>query len=239
MTEGEFFLLTEKYRHRKAAELLRNYHNTQEKKALAPYRRVEKWLGLFPIEEHSFPQLADRYHLHLTKADVCWKEHNLLSTFRVSDRPSSSPFLPVHVFLDHLRSAHNVGSILRTTEAFRLGSLFFSPMTPFINNPKVQKTSMQTYDKVRCEQISSPALLPRPLIALETDPLAPSIFEFEFPPSFTLMVGNEEYGLSEESLREKDFIISIPLFGFKNSLNVAAAYAIAAGIISASLRRAS
>jgi tRNA G18 (ribose-2'-O)-methylase SpoU len=50
------------------------------------------------------------------------------------------------------------------------------------------------------------------------------------------MLGNEEYGLSEEALSLRDETVKIPLHGFKNSLNVAAAFAIAAGVISHQLR---
>ncbi len=238
MTEGEFSRFSERYRHKKAAELLRQFYETPSPRFLALYRRLERWLGLEPLPEADFPQLSDRYHFHLTRADVSWKEHNLLNTFRVKDIPSAAPCLPVHIYLDHLRSAHNVGSILRTTEAFRFAGIFFKTNTPYIDNPKVQKTSMQTYDKVPCKRIESLDELPGPLIALETDPLAESVFTFSFPKTFTLMLGNEEYGLSEESLKKRDAIVSIPLFGYKNSLNVASAYAIAAGVISHQLRHA-
>lgn len=232
MTETEFFALSERFRNKKAAELLRSYYETQTPALLNTYRRIEKWLQLEQLDPQNFPQFSDRYHYHLVKAEVAWKEHNLLSSFRVQDRPSAAPFLSAHVYLDNLRSAHNVGSILRTAEAFRLGQIYFGKNTPYIDNVKVQKTSMESYDKVDCKRVAHLEELPRPLIALETDPLAPSVFDFAFPDSFTLMLGNEEYGLSDEALSQRDAIVCIPLCGFKNSLNVASAFAIAAGVIS-------
>jgi tRNA G18 (ribose-2'-O)-methylase SpoU len=237
MTEGEFLRLSERYRHKRAAQLLRLYQDNPEPRKLSLYRRVEKWMRLPPFEENHFVQMSDRYHLHLAKAGLSWKEHNLLhSPYNQADRASSESFLPLAIYLDNLRSAFNVGSILRTTEAFRLGTVCFSKATPFIDNPKVQKTSMNTCDKVPCEQHTDLSLLPRPLIALETAPEAPSAFAFEFPSSFTLLLGNEEYGLSPDSLAACDAVVQIPLYGYKNSLNVASAYAIVAGIISHQLR---
>jgi tRNA G18 (ribose-2'-O)-methylase SpoU len=50
------------------------------------------------------------------------------------------------------------------------------------------------------------------------------------------MLGNEEYGLSQEALSARDDMVCIPLYGYKNSLNVASAFAIAAGCISHRLR---
>jgi tRNA(Leu) C34 or U34 (ribose-2'-O)-methylase TrmL len=237
MTEGEFLRLSERFRHKKTAKLLRTFHEVRDPRQLALYRRIENWLRLIPLEVSDFRQLSDRYHFHLAKAGISWKEHNLISSpFQTPDRPSSASFLPIAIYLDNLRSAFNVGSILRTTEAFRLGKVYFSKNTPFVDNLKVQKTSMNTFDKVPCDREVKLSELPRPLIALETDPQAPSLFDFTFPQSFTLMLGNEEYGLSEEALTLRDETVKIPLHGFKNSLNVAAAFAIAAGVISHQLR---
>ena len=89
---------------------------------------------------------------------------------------------------------------------------------------------MGTSASVPCKQggINS---CPGPLIALETMETAPSLFDFEFPESFTLLLGNEERGLKESTLQAADHVVQIPLIGSKNSLNVAAAFAIAAANI--------
>ncbi len=237
MTEGEFQRLSERYRHKRCAQLLRSYLDNRDLHALKVYRRLENWLSLPLLSETDFIQLSDRYHQHLSIAGISWKEHHLLSSPCVqADQSSDVPYLPISIYLDNLRSAFNVGSILRTTEAFRLGKVCFAKNTPFADHPKVQKTSMNTFDKVPCERTVDLSSLPTPLIALETDPTAPSVFDFKFPVSFTLLLGNEEYGLSEESLKMTSAIVRIPLFGFKNSLNVASAFAIAAGAICHQLR---
>lgn len=237
VTEGEFLRYSERFRNKIGARLLRLFYESNEPRHRALYRRVEEWSGLPRLPEEDFHTLSDRYHMHLEKAKIELKEHDLLfPAFHKMDHTSSAPWLSVSVYLDNLRSAFNVGSILRTTEAFRLGNVRFGKTTPFIDNLKVQKTSMCTYDKVVCERALSLAELPRPLIALETAEDAPSIFDFPFPDSFTLMLGNEEYGLSEEALSQRDAIVKIPLYGFKNSLNVASAFAIASSVISHQLR---
>jgi tRNA G18 (ribose-2'-O)-methylase SpoU len=233
MTEGEFLRFSQRFRHKTAAQLLRRFYD--EGKDLVLYRRVETWLCLPKLDEGDFRRLSNRYHFHLDKANISWKEHNLLLKDGV-DCPSFAPFLPVGIYLDNLRSAFNVGSILRTTEALRLGTVYFAKNTPFIDNLKVQKTSMFTYDKVPCERNVALSQLPGPLIALETDANAACVFDFVFPSSFTLMLGNEEYGLSEEALALRTATVRIPLYGYKNSLNVASAFAIAAGVISHQLR---
>ncbi|NDD57973.1 MAG: TrmH family RNA methyltransferase [Chlamydiae bacterium] len=227
-TAAKFLSLPETQRHKKASEILREIHQGN-KLLISLYNEICTWMEIIEIP-WNYEQIADRFHFHLVKSGVSWQEHNLLIV-REKDRVSSAPFLPIAIYLDNLRSAFNVGSILRTVEAFRLGSVYFSSLTPFTDNPKVQKTSMGTFDKVPCYQISSLEGLPRPFIGLETADFAPPIHTFTFPSSFTLFMGNEEYGLSKTTLQEIDCFIQIPLIGSKNSLNVASAFAISASNI--------
>jgi tRNA G18 (ribose-2'-O)-methylase SpoU len=228
-TETEFLKLSVKMRHTWAARTLRYYH-LEAKETL--YRRIEAWLELPPINLQDIKALSDRYHFHLAQIGQSWQEYNLLAKHQKSDVDSNIPFLQVGVYLDNIRSAFNVGSIIRTVEAFRLGPIYFAKQTPYIDNPKVQKTSMFTFDKVNCYQDRPLEQLPKPLIALETVPNAPSLFEFSFPKECTLLLGNEEYGLSDQALSMADQAIQIPLYGFKQSLNVASAFAIVAAVIS-------
>ncbi|NDB83428.1 MAG: TrmH family RNA methyltransferase [Alphaproteobacteria bacterium] len=229
-TQTKFLSLPPEQQHKKASELLRQIQRGE--RYLEPiYNNLCIWMNLALLPKFSLEPLSNRFHLHLQNADVSWQEHNLLLVNK-SDQPSDIACLPIGIYLDNLRSAFNVGSILRTVEAFRLGTVYFSRSTPFINHPKVQKTSMGTFDKIRCIQVDSLEGLPRPFIALETVTSAPTISDFTFPPSFTLLLGNEEYGLSETTLASVDQFVQIPLLGYKNSLNVASAFAIAASKIS-------
>ncbi len=227
-TEKKFDTLPLNAKHKKAAELLRSIWKGG---SISTYRNIEEWLALPKLNPEDLKDISDRFHMHLACAGRSLKEHNLLPLVNQGDAASKEPFLPIAIYLDHLRSAHNVGSIVRTTEALRLGSIYFSPSTPFIDNPKVQKTSMQTFNKVPCFQLSSLEELPRQLIALETTKNATSVFDFSFPQTFTLLLGNEEYGLSDAALEAADHFVQIPLPGSKNSLNVASAYAVAAACI--------
>lgn len=183
------------------------------------------------VEDPTIEMISDLCQQHNKKAGVQWKEHHLLPRVSQGDRQESAPAWPIAVYLDHLRSAHNVGSIIRTVEALALGSIYFSPDTPFIDNKQVQNTSMGACQWVDAVKDCPLQMLPKPVIALETCPTAKSIYEFPFPPTFTLVVGNEEYGCSAETLSTADEILYIPLRGRKNSLNVANAFALVAGEI--------
>ncbi|MBM3193453.1 MAG: RNA methyltransferase [Chlamydiae bacterium] len=125
----------------------------------------------------------------------------------------------------------NVGSIIRTTEAFRLGEIHFSEKTPYIDHPKIEKSAMDTSSLITCHQNTPLSALKAPLIGIETAKDALSLYDFIFPKTFSLLFDNEEYGLSEKTLSSAHHIIKIPLLGSKNSLNVASAFAILASEI--------
>jgi tRNA G18 (ribose-2'-O)-methylase SpoU len=196
--------------------------------SLSDYRFVESLLDLPSLDLVDTKKVSDRLQLHKQQVGQVITEASFQAEILTDDKESSTPFLDVHVVLNQLRSAFNVGSILRTTESMRLGSLYFEGITPKASSEKVQKTAMGCHDKVPCFDLHDVSALPRPIIGLETAKNAASIYDFKFPRTFTLILGNEEYGLSDEWLKACDQIVTIPMWGFKNSLNVASAYAITA-----------
>lgn len=229
-TKRKFLQLDAAQRHKKCAELLRKCYE-EKSTDFGNYAILLEWMHFLPYEHKDFKSLADRYHWHLQQAGLSLKEHNLLPSLRTGDRTPKLSFPNIAIYLDHVRSAYNVGSILRTTEALRIGKVYFSEKTPFIDNEKVQRTAMGAAELVPCFQHIPLSQLPRPIIALDTSDAAIPLAHFVFPETFTLILGNEEYGISNASLQEADHLIEIPLFGAKNSLNVACAFAIAAAKI--------
>ncbi|MDN3504562.1 MAG: TrmH family RNA methyltransferase [Rhabdochlamydiaceae bacterium] len=229
-TRAKFLSLSGKNKHKNAAEILKR-GLIKEPKLLTHYSELASWLDLPPISERD--KLYDRYHYHLKLATITLKEHNFLPEMKRFDKAVASKKLPVAIYLDHLRSAHNVGSILRTAESFGIGNICFCPNTPFIDNQQLKNTAKGVANYLDCHKDFSK--LPRPLIAIETHENAVSLNEFEFPDECTIMMGNEEYGLSNESIEMADYIVEIPLVGMKNSINVAAAFAIVAAKISETL----
>ena len=235
-TEKKFLSLPIKRQHKKCAELLRRlYDQFLGKEEWTTdwqlYQELLQWMNEFACETPTIKTLSDRYHWHLQQAQISKKEHHLLPQIRKGDRLQGEETWPIAIYLDNVRSAHNVGSMIRTVEALALGSLYFSSKTPFTTHKQVQDTAMGATQWVPCYQGVDLPSLPRPIVVLETTQEALSLYEFIFPSSFTLVVGNEEYGCSNETLELADYLIEIPLRGRKNSLNVANAFAIAAGEI--------
>ncbi|NGX34287.1 MAG: putative TrmH family tRNA/rRNA methyltransferase [Candidatus Anoxychlamydiales bacterium] len=231
-TKKKFLTLDIKKQHKKLSEILRQIYEKILLKQYAEhlfkhYSQLCNWMQIDFLDSKDIKKISDRYHFHLKKAAVSLKEHNLLPTIRSIDGNNiEMPFLENAIYLDGLRSAFNVGNIIRTTEALRIGKIYFDEKTPYIDNEKVQKTSMGSYQLTKCENKFNLKDLPRPFIGLDTSEKSISIHDFIFPEKFTMILGNEEYGISDKMLKEIDYLIEIPMLGFKNSINVASAFAI-------------
>lgn len=233
-TSRKFLALPSVQQHKKCSEILREAIESESQEIyinkLNHYQKMLQWLNMDFKPLNGFKEISDRYHYHLKIAEQHLKEHRLLSV-KKTDKTAGEPFWNINIYLDNLRSAHNVGSIIRTTEAFRLGKIHFSPVTPSIANQQVKNAAMGCEEWVETEIRASLFDLPSPYIALETSEHAISLYDFIFPETFTLIVGNEEYGCSDETLAGADYLVEIPLRGKKNSLNVANAFAVAAAEI--------
>lgn len=235
-TQRKFQSFCENKKHKKCAELLRHIYKNRCSQLewetdWKNYQQLLQWMSQPYVEDPTLEMIANLCHQHECSAGIQRKEHHLLPRVTRGDREESAPRWSIAIYLDHLRSAHNVGSIIRTVEAFAMGSIYFSPDTPFIDHKQVRDTSMGAYEWVEAFRDKPLMALPRPIIALETCPTAKTIYDYQFPTTFTLVVGNEEYGCSEQTLALADEILYIPLRGRKNSLNVANAFALIAGEI--------
>jgi 23S rRNA (guanosine2251-2'-O)-methyltransferase len=141
--------------------------------------------------------------------------------------------IEITLILDNLRSAFNVGSIFRTAECFGISKIYLCGYTPNPTNQKVTKTAMGTENFVDWEKCDSTDKLIRQLknenvqiYALETVESAKLISEADIREPAAIVIGNEALGISSKILQLADEIIQIPIFGWKNSLNVGVATAI-------------
>lgn len=143
------------------------------------------------------------------------------------------PKHPIYLILDNLRSAFNVGSIFRTADTSRLAQVITCGYTAHPPHAKLDKTALGTLEYVptrhfdsTTEAVSHLRQAGTPVFALETTTASSVYTECPYPQPLGLVLGNEALGVSREVLDQCDQILEIPLFGFKNSMNVAAAAAV-------------
>lgn len=149
------------------------------------------------------------------------------------DRQGVATRFPFNVWLDDVRSPFNVGSIVRTAEAYGFSAVFSSPLSPGIDHPRTRRSAMgaEAHLEFRSLSLEELKLLweDRPVFALELG--GTPLDRFDFPSEGLVLVGGEELGLCPQALAWADASagrVSLPMYGRKASLNVGVAFGVLA-----------
>lgn len=136
---------------------------------------------------------------------------------------------PIVLVLDNLRSMNNVGSAFRTADAFLCEEIFLCGITAQPPHREIHKTALGATETVQWSYYESTmAAVERlknqdyQIISIEQADMSISLRDFNIPDSqkIALVFGNEIKGVDEEIVRISDYVIEIPQFGSKHSLNV-------------------
>jgi len=137
--------------------------------------------------------------------------------------------------LENIRSVLNVGSIFRTADC--LGAeVFLCGYSPTPHHPKFTKTALGAEKTVRWKHFDTVkqavdtfrSNFPHrsAVYAVEITEEAKILWEESFPLHVALIFGNEVKGVSKTAMRLAHKTIKIPMFGSKESFNVAVAVGI-------------
>jgi tRNA G18 (ribose-2'-O)-methylase SpoU len=141
------------------------------------------------------------------------------------------------VLLDNIRSAWNVGSILRSADGFGFDHVYLCGITPTPENEAVRKTSLGAEETLLWSYHKDAVKLADGLkregwrvIALEEGEGAEKINSISSEPGerLALILGSETTGVDPGLLDLSDEVVAIPMRGVKRSLNVAVAFSVAA-----------
>ena len=142
--------------------------------------------------------------------------------------------LPFYVVCDNIRSLENIGSIFRTADALGVNKIYLGGICGQPSNQKISKTALGAERWVPwehhwqvwriIEKLKDQGVF---IVALEQtkESLSYDKFKPKFP--LALVVGNEIKGVSPSVIKRADQVIYLPMFGRKESLNVAVAFGIA------------
>ena len=146
-----------------------------------------------------------------------------------------APKMQVICVLDNIRSMHNVGSVFRTADAFRLEKLYLCGITPHPPHREIRKTAIGAENSVSWEGITHSLDLVKDLkqqgwilvAAEQTDNSLP-LPQWQLNPQnkYALILGHEIDGVNQEVIDLCDLSVEIPQYGTKHSLNIS----VAAGI---------
>lgn len=142
---------------------------------------------------------------------------------------------PITLICDNITNAPNIGSLFRIADAFGVRELIFcgehiplgrkmiktSRATEKVVNYRVETSALDVVNNLKANNHS--------IISLEITNNSKSIHTVEFPKNqaIVLVVGDENFGVSEDILKLSDATIHIDMFGQNSSMNVVQAANIA------------
>ena len=177
-----------------------------------------------------------------TRGDVCPYCGAATAVIPLKRAPAAishpAPRRAIELLLDNIRSAYNVGSIFRTADGAAARHLHLCGITATPKHAKVHKTALGADGRIpwthnRNALDTAIALKQQGYIlwALEETPQAESLYtaDLTVPDGrpLLLILGNEKTGVDPAILSQCHRILALPMFGHKNSLNVAVACGIA------------
>ena len=131
--------------------------------------------------------------------------------------------------LDNIRSAHNVGSALRTADAFKADKVWLCGICACPPSAEIHKSALGAENSVPWEHADDTlALVGRlrldgfTVVSVEQTERSVSLETFTPEPGrkYAFIFGNEVDGVQQSVVDASDFSLEIPQFGTKHSLNV-------------------
>lgn len=150
--------------------------------------------------------------------------------FKASDK------LPLVVVLDNVRSLHNIGSVFRTSDAFRVACIYLCGITATPPHAEIHKTALGAEDTVDWQYVDNAVeavdnLKQSGYFVYSVEQCEGSVMLDELvldkSKKYAVVLGNEVKGVQQEVINHSDGCIEIPQYGTKHSLNVS----VTAGIV--------
>ncbi len=148
------------------------------------------------------------------------------------DEFKRSEKIPIVVVLENIRSAYNVGSVFRTSDAFLLRSIYICGYTAYPPHKEIKKTALGAEDTVEWKYFKKTGEAIEELKkehysiysveqAINSHPLHQ--VKFGKDEKVAVIFGNEVTGVEQSTIELTDGCIEIPQLGMKHSLNIATA----------------
>lgn len=161
---------------------------------------------------------------------------NKLSSFKnpdgfgavVKKRESKDIKAPRVLLLDHLNDPGNMGTIIRSAEAFGFKDIIVTTGTVDIYNEKTLRASMGSVFRLNIKEtnIEEISMLKKSYRIVAADMGGYDINKYKINEDLILAIGNEANGLSEEIRNLTETFVKIPMQGEIESLNAAIAASI-------------
>ncbi len=142
----------------------------------------------------------------------------------------ASEKMPLVVVLDDVRSMYNVGSVFRTSDAFRVEAICLCGITARPPHAEIHKTALGAEDSMEwryfehtIDAVEALKAKGYYVFSIEQCEGSTMLQNLKTEPGrrYAIVLGNEVKGVKQEVVDRCDGCIEVPQFGTKHSLNVA------------------
>lgn len=137
--------------------------------------------------------------------------------------------VPIVIVLDNVRSAHNVGSVFRTSDAFLIEQVILCGICPVPPKNEIRKTALGATESVEWSYFKDSIDCIKDLknkgytiasVEQADNSVVLNDFSIHNSQKIALVFGNEVNGVNDEIVQISDSVIEIPQYGTKHSLNI-------------------
>ena len=187
-------------------------------------------LNTLPFRAHLLYPKLEKKSLKMRTLTVEDMHRIDVATFKQAQK------LPLIMVLDNVRSLHNVGSVLRTADAFRIEAVYMCGITATPPSAEIHKTALGAEDSVAWQYFEDTLQAVEKLktegytvLAVEQVEGSLKLGDFAFEPQkkYALVMGNEVKGVRQDVVDACHQALEIPQYGTKHSMNVS----VTAGIV--------
>ncbi len=145
------------------------------------------------------------------------------------DEVKASAKIPIIVVLENIRSAYNVGSVFRTSDAFLVEAIYITGYSAKPPHKEIKKTALGAEDSVSwthfanaTDAIAGLREKKYKVYAIEQVENSTHLHDlaWETHEPIAIVLGNEVTGVEQTTIGLCDGCIEIPQLGMKHSLNI-------------------
>ena len=142
------------------------------------------------------------------------------------------PKIPLVVVLDNVRSLSNIGSVFRTSDAFRVEEILLCGISATPPNAEIHKTALGAENSMQWRYFPETLTAIHELktagyiiFAIEQaeNSISLETLSLEKNSKYAIVLGHEVHGVQQSVINASDGCIEIPQYGTKHSLNVSVA----------------
>lgn len=175
-------------------------------------------------------KLSTVIHIHINNSEENMRKLKITELNRISaEQFKEAKKLPLIVVLDNVRSQYNVGSVFRTSDAFRVESIYLCGISATPPHQEIHKTALGAEDTVEWKYFKNTIEAIKELkeagyFIYSIEQVEGSVMlqnlHLDNTKKYAIVLGNEVKGVQQEVVNLSDGCIEIPQFGTKHSLNV-------------------